>query len=152
MGKSKGTIINWPEYNKDFVNRGLAALWSNGSAQEAWHSTERHGGRGRSDQFNDVSIEIVLMLKGVFNLSLRSLEGFVNSVFELMEAPLRSPTYSCFSKRAKMVEVNYCKKSRGPIAHIAIDSMGLKVFGEDEPKARTHGLTSAELSGNCIWH
>ena len=139
MGKSKGKITNWPEYNKALVNRGSVTFWIDDSAKAAWQSTEHHGGRGRSNQFSDVAIETVLMLKGVFNLSLRSLEGFVNSIFELMDAPLRSPTYSCISKRAKTVEVNYRKQSRGPIAHIAIDSTGLKVFGEGEWKARKHG-------------
>lgn len=76
----------------------------------------------------------MLILKGVFNLSLRSLEGFVNSIFELMDALLRSPTYSCISKRAKTVEVNYRKQNRGPIAHIASDSTGLKVFGDGESR------------------
>ncbi len=136
MGKSKEKITNWPEYNKALVNCGSITLWIDDSATEAWHTTELHGGRGRSNQFSDISIETVLMLKGVFNLSLRSLEGFINSIFELMGAPLRSPTYSCISKRAKTVEVNYRRRSRGPIA---IDSTGLKVFGEGEWKARKHG-------------
>ncbi|GEA52362.1 IS5 family transposase [Vibrio inusitatus NBRC 102082] len=140
MGKSKHKIINWSEYNKALVNRGSITFWVDDSAKDTWYSTEHHGGRGRSNQFSDVSIETALMLKGVFNLSLRSLEGFVNSVFELMGAPLRSPTYSCISKRAKTVEVNYRKQSRGSIAHIAIDSTGLKVFGEGEWKARKHGV------------
>jgi len=57
-----------------------------------------------------VAIETALVIKGVFNLSLRALEGFTNSVFQLMRVPLISPNYSCISKRAKTAEV----KSRPP--------------------------------------
>ncbi|CAH1587453.1 hypothetical protein THOB06_40213 [Vibrio rotiferianus] len=38
-----------------------------------------------------------------------------------------------------MVQVRYLNKSRGAIRHIAIDSTGLKVFGEGEWKVKKHG-------------
>ena len=56
-----------------------------------------------------------------------------------MNVPLRSPNYSSISKRAKTVEIKYRNPSRGAIRHIAIDSKGLKVFGEGEWKVKTHG-------------
>ena len=37
------------------------------------------------------------MLKAVFKLPLRALEGFINSLFKLMKVPLQSPDYSCIS-------------------------------------------------------
>lgn len=72
-------------------------------------------------------------------MSLRALEGFTNSVFQLMDVPLTSPSYSCISKRAKTVDIKYRAKSRGPVAHVVIDSTGLKVYGEGEWKTRKHG-------------
>ena len=75
------------------------------------------------------------MLKNVFKLRLRALEGVINSLFRLMN----SPDYSCISKRAKTVLVRYQLPSQGPIAHLVIDSTGLKVFGEGEWKTREHG-------------
>ena len=86
-----------------------------------------------------IAIETALMVKGIFNLSLRATEGFLNSIFQLLDVPLCSPDYSCISKRAKTVEVAYRNRSRGPITHLAIDATGLKVFGEGEWKARKHG-------------
>ena len=79
------------------------------------------------------------MLKNVFKLPLRALEGFINSLFRLLNVPLKSPDYSCISKRAKTVLVRYQLRSQGPIAHLVIDSTGLKVFGEGEWKMRKHG-------------
>ncbi len=80
-----------------------------------------------------------LMLKGLFNLPLRALEGFLNSVFSLMSLQLTSPGYSCISKRAKTVKVNYRPPCRGAIAHLVVDATGLKVYGEGEWKMRKHG-------------
>ena len=79
------------------------------------------------------------MLKNVSKLQLRALEGFINSLFRLLNVPLKSPDYSCISERAKTVLVRYQLPSQGPIAHLVIDSTGLKVFGEDEWKTRKHG-------------
>lgn len=75
------------------------------------------------------------MMKNVFKLHLRALEGFIHSLFRLMN----SPDYSCISKRAKTVLVRYQLPSQGPIAHLVIDSTGLKLFGEGEWKTRQHG-------------
>nr|AKN39538.1 Mobile element protein [Vibrio splendidus]AKN40237.1 Mobile element protein [Vibrio tasmaniensis] len=79
------------------------------------------------------------MIKGIFSLPLRALQGFIDSIFELIDVPLSSPDYTCISKRSKTVQVKYRNKSRGAIRHIAIDSTGLKVFGEGEWKVKKHG-------------
>jgi hypothetical protein len=47
---------------------------------------EHHGGRGRGFSYSDVAIETALMVKGIFNLSLCEVEGFLNSLFTLMSA------------------------------------------------------------------
>ncbi|WP_408738090.1 transposase [Vibrio owensii] len=56
-----------------------------------------------------------------------------------MDVPLTSPDYTCISKRSKTVQIKYRNKSRGAIRHVAIDSTGLKVFGEGEWKVKKHG-------------
>lgn len=70
------------------------------------------------------------MIKGICSLPLRALQGFIDSIFTLMNVPLRSPNYTSISKRSKTVQVKYKNKSKGPVRNIAIDSTGLKVFGE----------------------
>lgn len=79
------------------------------------------------------------MLKGLFGLPLRALEGFINSLFQLMALPQTSPSYSCISKRAKTVDIRYRLPSKGPVAHLVIDATGLKLYGEGEWKQRKYG-------------
>ena len=56
-----------------------------------------------------------------------------------MNVPLRCPDYTSVSKRAKSVNVSFKTFTRGEIAHLVIDSTGLKVFGEGEWKVKKHG-------------
>ncbi len=79
------------------------------------------------------------MVKRVFSLPLRGLQGFINSIFKLAQLPLSCPNYSCISKRAKTVNVAFKTKTKGTIQHLAIDTTGLKVYGEGEWKAKMHG-------------
>ncbi len=70
------------------------------------------------------------MVKSIFSMSLRALQGFLDSVFELANIPLVCPYYDCISRRAKEVGVSFKTKTRGAIQHLAIDATGLKVYGE----------------------
>ena len=139
MSKAKYKISNWKQYNQALINRGSITFWVDDAAIQTWHCKEHHGKRGRGFTFTDSAIETALMIKGIFKLPLRALQGFLDSIFVLMDVPLKSPSYSCISKRAKTVEVQYRLPSRGPIAHVVIDATGLKVFGEGEWKMRKHG-------------
>ncbi|MEZ8843907.1 IS5 family transposase [Vibrio splendidus] len=139
MGKAKKKITNWAEYNKALRKRGSVTFWIDDSAVDAWRCKAHHGKRGRGVQYSDTAIETALMIKGIFSLPLRALQGFIDSIFELLEVPLTPPDYTCISKRSKTVQVKYRNKSRGAIRHIAIDSTGLKVFGEGEWKVKKHG-------------
>ncbi len=81
----------------------------------------------------------MLVIKRVFRLTLRAAQGFIDSIFSLMNVPLRCPDYSCVSRQAKSVNVSFKTPTRGEIAHLVIDSTGLKVFGEGEWKVKKHG-------------
>jgi hypothetical protein len=139
MGKAKKKITNWAEYNKALCKRGSVTFWIDDSAVDAWRCNTHHGKRGRGFKYSDTAIETALMIKGIFSLPLRALQGFIDSIFELMDVSLTSPNYTCISKHSKTVQVKYSNKSRGAIRHIAIDSMGLKAFGEGEWKVKKHG-------------
>lgn len=139
MGKSKHKIVNWKEYNKALVNRGSVTFWLDETAISSWYCKTHHGGRGRGHTYNEHAIQTALAIKGIFSLSLRATEGFLNSIFELMAIEIKSPDYTCISKRAKSVDVVYRMPASGPVMHLAIDSTGLKVFGEGEWKVKKHG-------------
>ncbi len=87
------------------------------------------------------------MVKRIFSLPLRALQGFIDSVFRLANVPLVCPHYTGISRRAKDVEVCFKTSSRGTIQHLAIDATGLKVYGEGEWKVKKHGT-----DGKCrVW-
>lgn len=69
-----------------------------------------------------------------------------------MDVPLTSPDSTCISKRSKTVQVRYRNKSKGRIRHIAIDSTGLKVFGEGEWKVKKHGNEKRRSRTWCKLH
>ncbi|EIM2851015.1 IS5 family transposase [Salmonella enterica] len=139
MSKQKFKITNWPAYNKALRQRGSLTVWLDESAIAAWTDNALPEGRGRPLHYTDMAITTVLMMKRVFNLPLRALQGFVDSIFKLMELPLCCPDYSLVSKQAKRVSISIKTPTRGEISHLVIDSTGLKVFGEGEWKVRQHG-------------
>ncbi len=138
MSKQKFKITNWSAYNNAFRQRGSLTVWPDESAIVAWTDNAQPEGRGRPLPYIDTAITTVLM-KRVFNLPIRALQGFVDSIFKLMELLLCCPDYSLVSKRAKSVNISIKTPTRGEISHLVIDSTGLKVFGEGEWKVRQHG-------------
>lgn len=139
MAKQKFKITNWPAYNKALRQRGSLTVWLDESAIAAWTENTAPEHRGRPLHYTDMAITTILMMKRVFNLSLRALQGFVDSIFQLMGVALVCPDYSLVSKRAKTVNINIKTPTRGEIEHLVIDATGLKVFGEGEWKVRQHG-------------
>lgn len=139
MAKQKFKITNWPTYNKALKQRGSLTVWLDESAIAVWTEETTPERRGRPLYYSDMAITTVLMMKRVFGLSLRALQGFVDSIFKLMGLSLRCPDYSLISKRAKTVKISIKTPTRGEISHLVIDGTGLKVFGEGEWKVRQHG-------------
>ena len=68
-----------------------------------WQSKQNK--RGRPRQFSDLAIATALIVKGVFSMQLRGLQGFLDSVFKQANIPLVCPHYTCISRRAKKVEI-----------------------------------------------
>ncbi|MEI9639407.1 IS5-like element IS903B family transposase, partial [Enterobacter hormaechei] len=139
MAKQKFKITNWPTYNKALINRGSITFWLDDEAIQAWYESATPSSRGRPQRYSDLAITTVLVIKRVFRLTLRAAQGFIDSIFSLMNVPLRCPDYSCVSRRAKSVNVSFKTPTRGETAHLVIDSTGLKVFGEGEWKVKKHG-------------
>ncbi|WP_425889385.1 IS5 family transposase [Aeromonas veronii] len=145
MGTSLHPITNRPKYNKSLINRGSLTFWVDAEAMNNWFRHGHHGRRGRSQLYTDQTLSTLLMLKGIFNISLRVTQGLLDSLFELMNVPLCAPDYSCVSKRASTVEVAYRQPPKGKVTDVVIDSTALKVFGEGEWKVRQHGHDKRKL-------
>lgn len=78
------------------------------------------------------------MVKRIYSLPLGVLQGFIDSAFTLANVPLVCPHYTCISRRAKDVAVDFKASTRGTIQHLAINATGLKVYGEGEWKVKKH--------------
>jgi hypothetical protein len=67
-------------------------------------------------------------------------EGFVRSLFEMLNIHLRVPDHSTLSKRGKTLRVRLPKKTNKSL-NLVLDSTGLKIYGEGEWKVRKHGYS-----------
>src|SRR6266496_2043794 len=86
------------------------------------------------------AIEIMLLIKEVFHLTNRGVEGFVRSLFRMLNIPLCVPDHSTLSKRGKKLRVRLPKKTTKSL-NLVLDSTGLKIYGEGEWKVRKHGYS-----------
>lgn len=141
--KNKKKVIyrlrNWADYNESLVQRGSITFWIDDEITKAWYPEPvAQRKRGAPPKYSDCAIESMLTLRAVFHLTLRQTEGFVQSLFELMKLELDVPDYTTLSKRAVGLVVELPTSASEPI-HIALDSTGLKIYGEGEWKVRQHG-------------
>lgn len=145
MQKSKYRITNWSQYNKALVKRGSINIWIEESSLREWFSSIHTGKAGRPAIFSDEAILMLLMLRERFNLTLRALEGFAKSIFELMGLTIAVPSYTQICRRAKTLHKKIKRLNKHNPKHIILDSTGLKVYGEGEWKVRTHGKSKRRI-------
>ena len=140
--KDKYHIRNWREYNQSLVNRGSITFWFDENAIKKWYSVERSNKPGRPDTYSDDAIRCALLIKAVFRIALRALQGFLASIIKILGLDLVCPHYSVFSRRAKGLKIPLRRLLKpGEKLHVIFDSTGLKVFGEGEWKVRKHGYS-----------
>jgi hypothetical protein len=132
-------IQNWSAYEKSLVERGSITFWLSDDFAATWQPLSKKQ-RGGQWTYSDQAIRIMLTVKEVFHLTNRQGEGFMRSLFGLLQIDLSVPDHSTLSKRGKTLHVPLPKKARGPL-HLVMDSTGLKIYGEGEWKVRTHGAS-----------
>jgi hypothetical protein len=145
MQKSKYLILNWSDYNKSLIQRGSLTFWIEDISLKKWQSNECTGKPGRPPTFSDDAILMLLVIRERFQLTLRSLQGFAESLFSLMKLNLVIPCYTQICRRAKSLYKKINRLSNGSPRHIIFDSTGLKVYGEGEWKVRTHGKSKRRV-------
>jgi hypothetical protein len=136
--KRQYRIRNWRDYNSALVRRGSLTIWVEQGVINRWRDTTAPVRRGRRRRYSDLAITCALTLREVYHLPLRSTQGLVSSVLRLLGAESPAPHYSTLSRRAASLEVKLPRLSKGPL-HLAVDSTGLKLYGEGEWKVRLHG-------------
>ena len=133
---------NWKDYSRSLVNRGSITFWFSEDAIVKWHSVERTGKPGRPETYSDDAMRCGLMIKAVFRIALRALQGFIESLIKILGLEIACPHYSAFSRRAKDLQIPLRKLLKpGENLNVIFDSTGVKVFGEGEWKVRKHGYS-----------
>ena len=138
--KATYRVTNWSEYDRSLVARGEITFWFDQAAITRRWTPEPTGKRGAPWRYSDWTIETLLVLKHVFHLPYRSLEGLGRSVMRLMGLDLPIPNHSHLSRRARTLTVQIPRQERMEPIHVVVDATGLKVFGEGEWKVRQHGI------------
>src|SRR3990172_3637622 len=130
--KSLYRVKNWSEYDQALVQRGSITFWLSDDFEKTW-SYVGEKQRGSQFDYSEQAIIVMQTVKNVFHLPNRATEGFMRSVFAMLEISLSVPDHSTLSRRGKDLEVTLPKKASGPI-DIVMDSSGLKIYGEGEWK------------------
>jgi hypothetical protein len=132
-------VRNWPEYEKALVQRGSITFWLTDDFEKVWwYAGEKQ--RGSQFEYSDQAIEIMLTVKEVFHLSNRGVEGFMRSMFVMLNLRLPIPDHTTLSKRGKSFPVRLPRNTQGGM-NLVLDSTGLKIYGEGEWKVRKHGYS-----------
>lgn len=77
-------------------------IWLSDDVIDQWYEKDRiYDGTGTPNLYSDMVILTVDKIRQVFKLPLRQCEGFINSLFKLMNINLPCPSYSVMSKRLK---------------------------------------------------
>jgi hypothetical protein len=133
-------IVNWRDYNRALTQRGSLTFWFSEEVAQQWYHRGAKSGRGLHKTYSDTAIQTCLMLKALFGLPLRALEGFVGSLIEPMALPVSCPDSTLIAKRARHLNLTLPRRRpTGPV-DIVVDSTGLKVYGEGEWKTRQQGV------------
>lgn len=143
IGKQKFRLQNWREYEAGLRQRGSITFWMNDEAIAAWHGAKRKT-RGGQPRYSDMAIETVLTLGLVFGLPLRQIEGFVASLFKLMNVRLRVPDHTTLSRRCghsrRDMQQALSRRSSDRPLHAIVDSTGLKIYGAGQWLEEKHGV------------
>jgi hypothetical protein len=130
------SIKNWREYNEGLKRR--YAITAHLNPEVLKKPPKIKGQRGRPREYSQALIEMALVIKAVYRLPYRGLDGFLRS---LLGAEARLPDYTTVCVRAAAVEAVLQMIKRGEPVHLVVDTTGLKVYGEGEWKVRQHGAS-----------
>ncbi len=131
-------VRNWSAYNQALIARGRLTFWFDEEAVVAWRNTDPQRGRGAPRIYSDTAIQCALVLKSVFHLSLRSTQGLVSSLLELLRLDLPVPDYRTLSRRQGSLATCLTVSPNCRLRHVVVDATGLKVYGAGEWHVRKH--------------
>ena len=122
--KKKYRIRNWKKYNTALVQRGSVTIWFSEDSIGKRLANEPHFRRGRPHVYSNDAILCALLIRAVYHLPLRALEGFIASLVRLRKLPLPVPCYTQICRRAKALGEEIKKFSNKRPTDIVFDSTG----------------------------
>lgn len=137
--KATYAVKNWSAYNEYLRLRGDVFIWFDPAMLPCWRAD---GPRKRGGQliYSNLAIELCLTLRVVFRLPLRQTQGFVRSLFRLMDLGLPVPDFSTLSRRGGSLDIRDDHQlADGPITLI-VDSTGLQVHSGRAWMQHKHGI------------
>lgn len=141
--KDRYKISNWKAYNESLCKRGSLTLWIEESVLREWKQVSKDKKVVGEKLYSDSIIQCCLLLGKVYHQPLRQTTGFVESLLVMMGCKdFQVPDYSTLCRRQSGLSMEVGKAlESGKKIDIAIDSTGLKVYGEGEWKVKKHGAT-----------
>lgn len=82
--KAKYRIHNWNDYNKSLIQRESITVWFSEDAIKKWTAPKEIGKKGRPKLYSDDAILTALIIRSVFHLPLRALQGFLTSLVMIL--------------------------------------------------------------------
>ena len=120
---------NWPEYEAGLRDRGSLTVWISEEELRGWGPPKRGQRKpGGQERYSNHAIETALTVGMVFHLGLRQAEGFLRSLFSLLDLDCQAPDHTTISRRArKLGKVSICPPAGKRPVHILVDSTGLRI-------------------------
>lgn len=134
-------IRNWSEYNAGLKAHGSVTFWLDVPTIDSWQETSLSGKRGASPTYSDTAIATFETMKCIYGLAGRQTEGFIDSLFTLMDVELPVPDHSTVSRRKGQLDIELPVVPKQGAIHVVVDGTGIKVYGEGEWKTRQHGVS-----------
>lgn len=131
---------NWKQYNQNLINRGSITFWFSKDSIKNWNARKNKNHFGRPFVYSDMAIQTAHTIRHVYHLPLRALQGFISSLFCLLNLSLKTPCYTQICKRAKKLSLPSISMKKS-VTDIVFDASGLKIYGEGEWKVRSYGFS-----------
>lgn len=131
--------INWKKYNRELIKRGSITFWFTENVKNHWFQKKRTKAPGFQPLYSNTAIQAISLIRFRFSLSLRTTQGFTQSLLRLMNLEMRTPDDTTLSRRLRKCSIDLGRVCSKQPVHAVIDSTGLKVFGEGEWKVRQQG-------------
>ena len=109
---------NWLEYEAGHRDRGRLTVWISEDELNGW-GPPKPGQRkpGGQERYSKHAIETALTVGMVFHLGLRQAEGFLRSLFSLLNLDSQAPDHTTISRRARRLgKVPICPPAVGRVS------------------------------------